>query len=68
MPKNQTENNFSDNNKISAWAKEAVKRAQMPGAMGGKNGNKFEPKSVVSRAEGATVTKRFIELVNEAVF
>ena len=64
MPKNQAENNFSDNNK----AKEAVKRAQMSGAMGGKNDNKFEPKSVVSCAGGTKVTKRFIELVHDAVF
>lgn len=46
----------------------AADKNQVSGREADKATNLFEPKSVVSCAEGAAVTKRFIELVNEAVF
>ena len=65
LPMNQAEYQFADSNKISTWAKEAVKEVQMAGIMSAKKGNNFDPKGMASRAEVATVTKRFVELVIE---
>ena len=46
----------------------AADKNQVSGREADKATNLFDPKSVVSCAEGTKVTKRFIELVNEAVF
>ena len=54
---------FADNANISSWAKEAVKSMQQAGILAGKNGNKFDPKGTATRAEVATVLRRFVEIV-----
>ena len=54
---------FADNTQISSWAKDAVKSMQQAGILAGKNGNKFDPKGTATRAEVATVLRRFVEIV-----
>lgn len=54
---------FADNTRISSWAKDAVKSMQQAGILAGKNENKFDPKGTATRAEVATVLRRFVEIV-----
>ena len=54
---------FADNTQISSWAKDAVKSMQQAGILAGKNENKFDPKGTATRAEVATVLRRFVEIV-----
>ena len=54
---------FADNTQISSWAKDAVKSMQQAGILAGKNENKFDPKGPATRAEVATVLRRFVEIV-----
>ena len=54
---------FVDNTQISSWAKDAVKSMQQAGILAGKNENKFDPKGTATRAEVATVLRRFVEIV-----
>lgn len=54
---------FADNTQISSWAKDAVKSIQQAGILAGKNENKFDPKGTATRAEVATVLRRFVEIV-----
>lgn len=54
---------FADNANISSWAKDAVRAMQQAGILAGKNGNKFDPKGTATRAEVATVLRRFVEIV-----
>ncbi len=51
---------FTDANKVSSYAKEAMSWAVGTGIIQGKeNGKKLDPQGFASRAEGATVTMRF---------
>nr|WP_329752440.1 S-layer homology domain-containing protein [Clostridium sp. CM74B_53] len=54
---------FADNANISSWAKDAVRAMQQAGILAGKNGNKLDPKGTATRAEVATVLRRFVEIV-----
>ena len=54
---------FADDGSISAYAKDAVKAIQQAGIMSGKNNNLFDPQSNATRAEAATILRRFVELV-----
>lgn len=54
---------FADNTQINSWAKDAVKSMQQAGILAGKNENKFDPKGTATRAEVATVLRRFVEIV-----
>ena len=65
FPTTNKEIHFSDSSKISAWAKEAVKKVQMAGIMGSRANNNYDPQGIATRAEAATVIKRFIESVIE---
>ncbi|WP_395547454.1 MULTISPECIES: S-layer homology domain-containing protein [unclassified Lacrimispora] len=62
LPKVHVENIFTDNAKISAYAKDAVKQMQMAGVISGKNGNLFDPQGTATRAEVSAVLRRFVEL------
>ncbi|WP_352399354.1 S-layer homology domain-containing protein [Anaerotignum sp.] len=62
LPKVHIENIFTDNAKISTYAKEAVKQTQMAGVISGKNGNLFDPQGTATRAEVSAVLRRFVEL------
>ena len=63
IPKTLEAVTFADNAQISSWAKDAVKSMQQAGILAGKNGNKFAPKGTATRAEVATVLRRFVEIV-----
>lgn len=54
---------FADNAKISAYAKDAVKAIQQTGVINGKYNNSFDPHGNTTRAETATILRRFVELV-----
>lgn len=54
---------FADNAKISAYAKDAVKAIQQTGVINGKYNNSFDPQGNTTRAEAATILRRFVELV-----
>jgi hypothetical protein len=55
--------NFADSAGISSWAKEAVKSMQQAGILAGKTNNCFDPAGTATRAEVATVLRRFVEIV-----
>lgn len=63
LPKPLQAVTFADNAQISSWAKNAVRTMQQAGILSGKNGNKFDPKETATRAEVATVLRRFVEIV-----
>ena len=63
LPKTLQAVTFADNAQISSWAKNAVRTMQQAGILSGKNGNKFDPKGTATRAEVATVLRRFVEIV-----
>ena len=63
LPKTLQAVTFSDNAQISSWAKNAVRTMQQAGILSGKNGNKFDPKGTATRAEVATILRRFVEIV-----
>ncbi|PRX62977.1 putative repeat protein (TIGR02543 family) [Cohnella sp. SGD-V74] len=52
---------FVDANDIPVWAREAVAAVQRAGLMNGKNGNRFDPRAPVTRAEAAGLIIRMIE-------
>jgi hypothetical protein len=52
---------FNDEANISKWAFEAVKMMHAAGVIGGKPGNKYDPKGMATRADVAAVFTRFIE-------
>ena len=63
LAKLNEENQFSDTDEMSIWAKEAVKAIQMSGILSGKPDNKFDPKGTATRAEVSSMLRRFIELI-----
>ena len=54
---------FADNAQISAQAAKEVKAMQQAGIMAGKDGSRFDPKGSTTRAEAATILRRFVETV-----
>ena len=54
---------FADNASISSWAKEAVESMQQAGILAGKTNNRFDPAGTATRAEVATVLRRFVEII-----
>ncbi len=56
---------FADDEKISLWAKDAVKVIQKAGIIIGKNNNLFDPAGNATRAEASTILRRFVELIIE---
>mgnify|MGYP000600651249 CR=1 FL=1 len=63
IPKTLEVVNFADSAGISSWAKEAVKSMQKAGILAGKTNNCFDPAGTATRAEVATVLRRFVEIV-----
>lgn len=63
LPKTLQAVTFADNAQISSWAKNAVRAMQQAGILAGKNGNKFDSKGTATRAEVATILRRFVEIV-----
>jgi len=65
LPTVQRKNIFADSNKISAYAKDAVKQLQMAGILNGRNGNLFDPQGTATRAEFSSVLCHFVKLLSE---
>lgn len=63
IPKTLKSVTFADNAKISSQAKEAVQSMQQAGILAGKTNNRFDPKGTATRAEVATVLRRFVEII-----
>ena len=63
IPKTLEAVTFADNAQISSWAKDAVKSMQQAGILAGKTNNCFDPAGTATRAEVATVLRRFVEIV-----
>ena len=63
LPKTLQAVTFADNAQISSWAKDAVKAMQQAGILAGKVNNCFDPKGTATRAEVATVLRRFVKIV-----
>ena len=60
-----TEDKFEDDELISSWAKEYVKKSQMANLIQGRGNNKFNPLGSASRAEAATILMRLVQNVIE---
>jgi len=52
---------FNDDSAISGWSRESVNMARQLGLIEGKEGNLFEPRGLLTRAEAATVFMRFAQ-------
>ena len=63
LPKSYEENIFTDANQVQENAKQAVKAMQMAGILAGKDGNRFDPKTNVTRAEMAVILERFVKVL-----
>ena len=63
IPKTLKAVTFADNTKISSQVKEAVKSMQQAGILAGRTNNRFDPKGIATRAEVATVLRRFVEII-----
>ena len=63
LPKTLRAVTFADNAQISSGAKDAVKAMQQAGILAGKANNRFDPKGTATRAEVATVLRRFVKIV-----
>ncbi|MBB6733541.1 S-layer homology domain-containing protein, partial [Cohnella zeiphila] len=57
---------FSDEANVSGWAKESVDLAQTLGLMNGADGNRFEPKLILTRAQAATAIYRLLQAAESA--
>ncbi len=63
LPATQEAVVFADNAQISGQAAAEVKTMQQAGILAGKDGNRFDPQGAATRAEAATVLRRFAEIV-----
>ncbi|MDO4765001.1 MAG: S-layer homology domain-containing protein [Eubacteriales bacterium] len=54
---------FADQAQISDYAKESVMIMQSAGVLTGKDGNRFDPKGLTTKAEAATILYRFVNLI-----
>ncbi|HEY8530256.1 MAG TPA: S-layer homology domain-containing protein [Paenibacillaceae bacterium] len=52
---------FRDENRISAWALEAVQQARAAGLLRGRGDGTFDPGAVMTRAEGAQLIKNLLD-------
>lgn len=52
---------FTDNSKISSWAKDAIKAVQLAGIIDGKPDGSFDPQGSATRAEAAKIIKILME-------
>jgi len=63
FPKVHEEKVFADGEKISSYAREAVKQMQTAGLINGKGGNIYDPQNTATRAEVSAILHRFVELM-----
>ena len=55
--------NFTDSSDVSEWAQEAMRWACGAGIVSGKPGDMLDPQGNATRAEAATILRRFVEMV-----
>ena len=63
LPEIEVSKMFADDYEIASWSKPAVYTMQKAGIITGKTGNRFDPKGKATRAEGAAVLQRFIQII-----
>lgn len=63
LPIINSENQFADSEKISPYARDAVRQMQIAGILIGKNDNLFAPQEIATRAEVSSVLHRFLNLL-----
>ena len=63
LPEIEESKTFTDASEIASWSKSAVQTMQKAGIITGKAGNRFDPKGKATRAEGAAVFQRFIQVI-----
>ncbi len=56
LEKNESSASFSDDGKISSWAKDAVYACRDNGIVSGVGGNRFNPKGTATRAQACVLT------------
>lgn len=54
---------FTDDSSISDWAKDIINKMGNTGLISGKGNNTFDPKGIATRAESASILKRYIEKI-----
>ena len=54
---------YADADRISPWAREAVAKAREIGLMAGKGSDRFDPRGLLTRAEGAQLIVNFISVL-----
>lgn len=60
---NNTLADFTDADKVSSWASNAMQWAVGSGLLSGKGNGKLDPSGAATRAEAATILQRFIETI-----
>lgn len=63
VPKTREAVTYSDSASILTGAREAVKSMQMAGIIMGKEGNRFDPAGMATRAEVSAVLHRYVDLI-----
>lgn len=61
-PSSEAGQDFADKNTISSYAVDAVNWARASGIINGKDGNRFDPKGNLSRAEAAVILKNYLQM------
>jgi hypothetical protein len=56
---------FSDSWQISPWAREGVEAVRRAGIVNGREGNRFEPRGLATRAEVAAMLRRYMEFMDK---
>lgn len=59
----QLKEEFTDQNEIAGWAKDAVMNLKALGLINGKSGGNYKPKDTVTRAEGAVILQRLFDRI-----
>lgn len=59
LERNASSAAFTDDKKISSWAKDAVYACRDNGLISGVGGNKFDPQGTATRAEACVITTRY---------
>jgi hypothetical protein len=54
---------YADGAEISTWAKDAAEQMSGVGIFAGRDGGKFAPAALITRAEAAVVVKRLLQAV-----
>ena len=54
---------FTDGDKVSGWAAQAMSWAVQSGLLKGRNGTELAPQATATRAEVATILQRYVTLL-----